>query len=316
MNYFIVNPNSRSGKGHKIWKTILEELNKTDIKYKVYFTSTEYNGTYIAKQITKNNSTCSITAIGGDGTVNEVINGINNFDNVTFSYIPTGSSNDFARGLSLSQNPKECLNMILNSNTTEEINIGCVKNNNHKRYFAVSCGIGFNGEVSFDALNSKIKGFLNKFKLGKLCYLFIALKRLILTKPVDMKISVDNGKFKIYNKVLLLACMNLPYEGGGFKFCPQASCSDNLLDVCIVHNISKLKILMLLPTAFKGSHINITGVSMIKCKSIKIRTTHKKAVHTDGESFDYNNNVHISCHKSRLKFITNNYNSLVEEELV
>lgn len=316
MNYFIVNPNSRSGKGYKIWENILYHLKNENIQFEVYFTSLEHNGMHVAKDITKNNLECSITAIGGDGTVNEVINGIKDLSNVTFSYIPTGSSNDFARGLCLSQNPQEALNTILNPKIIEEIDIGCVKNLENSRYFSVSCGIGFDAEVCFEALSSKIKNLLNKLKLGKLSYLGIALRRLVLTKPIDISISINKGEFKTYKNVLFLTAMNLPYEGGGFKFCPSASYIDNELDLCIVHNISKLKVLMLLPTAFKGKHTNFKGVTILKCKDIDIKTKNKRAVHTDGESFDYNDNISISCSNSKLKVVTNNKFSVTSDSLI
>ena len=303
MYHFIVNPNSRSGKGRLLWNKIYNELESKNVDYKIYFTEIENNGTKIAHEITKDSHECNIIAIGGDGTVNEVINGIKDFSKVTFSYIPTGSSNDFAKGLNLSNDYMEALDKLLNPKDFKEINIGMVSNKNEKRYFAVSCGIGFDADVCYEALNSTMKKLLNKLNLGKLTYFVIAIKRLFLSKMISMDVSFDNEQSIKYNKVFFIAAMNLPYEGGGLKLSPEAICDDDILDICLVNNLPKIKIFTLLPTAFKGKHTRFKGVNLKKCKNIDIKTSTPMAVHVDGEYFGYQNNVNISYDKHKLKVI-------------
>ena len=96
MYYFIVNPGSRSRNGKVVWQTIEEILEREQVEYRVYFTSYRYHATKLAKEITSRGEKLTLVTVGGDGTVNEVVDGIQDFNKVTFGYIPTGSSNDFA----------------------------------------------------------------------------------------------------------------------------------------------------------------------------------------------------------------------------
>ena len=303
MYHFIVNSNSRSGRGIKLWNSIFNELEIRKVDYKVYFTEVDNNGTKIAREITKEYPQCNIIAIGGDGTVNEVINGIRDFSKVIFSYIPTGSSNDFAKGLGLCNNPMKALDNILNPKNYKEINVGSVSDKDNKRYFVVSCGIGFDADVCFEALNSTIKNILNKFNLGKLTYVGIAFKRLLLSKMVNMDVSFDNKDYIRYDKVFFIAAMNMPNEGGGLNLCPEALCDDDILDVCLINEIPKMKIATLLPTAYKGKHTKFKGVNLKKCQKIGVRTNVPLAVHVDGEYFGYKNEISMSYDECKLKVV-------------
>ena len=113
MYYFIVNPSSRSGHGKEVWQTVEEILDQEDVEYRVYFTAHRYHATKLAQEITAQNTRLTLVAIGGDGTVNEILNGIRDFSTVTFAYIPTGSGNDFARALGLPSDTAEAVNNIL-----------------------------------------------------------------------------------------------------------------------------------------------------------------------------------------------------------
>ena len=97
MYYFIVNPASRSGNGKYVWQKAEKILDQENTEYRVYFTSYQGHATKLARDITARGERLTLIAVGGDGTVNEVLNGIRDFSRVIFGYIPTGSSNDFAR---------------------------------------------------------------------------------------------------------------------------------------------------------------------------------------------------------------------------
>jgi diacylglycerol kinase family enzyme len=112
--HFIVNENARSGKGKRIWDEIKDKVAKMNIDWQVHFTRYRGHGVKMVQEITLAEEECTIIAIGGDGTVNEVVNGIVNFEHVTLAYIPAGSGNDFARGLKLTTDPLKALDIILN----------------------------------------------------------------------------------------------------------------------------------------------------------------------------------------------------------
>ena len=102
MYNFIVNPNARSGLGQSVWNELEAILRKENIDYQVFYTKYQKHATSIVREITSDGEDHTIVALGGDGTVNEVVNGIVHFDKTILGYIPIGSSNDFARSLNLS----------------------------------------------------------------------------------------------------------------------------------------------------------------------------------------------------------------------
>ena len=110
MYNFIVNPNARSGLGQSVWKELEAILRKDNIEYQVCYTKYQKHATSIVREITSDGEDHTIVALGGDGTVNEVVNGIVHLDKTILGYIPIGSSNDFARGLELPTNPEDALN--------------------------------------------------------------------------------------------------------------------------------------------------------------------------------------------------------------
>lgn len=303
MYYFIVNPASSSGKGMKIWQTIEKQLRKEHTPYHVFFTSHHGHGEKLAKLISSRHAPCTIIAVGGDGTANEVINGLINLEKIQFGYIPSGSGNDLAAGLGLKTNPLAALQVILKPTNIKPVSIGCVHTPEKTYRFIVSSGIGYDAAVCHEAINSNIKKFLNRFKLGKLTYLGIALKHLLLLRSASVSMVLDDRRQFEFDDVFFITGMNLRYEGGGFQFCPEADPTDDYLDLCLVEKMSKLRILRILPTAFKGEHVNFDGVHIYRCKKAVIRTIAPLPVHTDGEKAGFQRLITMKLESQKLNFI-------------
>lgn len=303
MYTFIVNPNARSGLGMQIWTELQGTLEQRKIQYEVCLTRSRNHAFHFTKALTGDGKEHMIIAMGGDGTVNEVINGIQDYSKVTFGYIPIGSSNDFARGLSLTGDPGRALNVVLDIPHIEEIDVGSITYGMKTRKFAVSSGIGFDAAICHEAMVSRIKVFLNRIGLGKLTYAGIALHRILFDAPVRINIQTDQGDTVTFEQAYFAAVMNLPYEGGGFKFCPQARCNDGQLDILVIANMSKFKILALLPTAFKGWHVRFKGVYTYRCREVSIETSKALPVHTDGEAVFLKRQIHVSCAPQKLRMI-------------
>ncbi len=304
MYHFIVNPNARSGLGKKIWKDLEQALRSKKIEYKVYYTKYQKQATAIAKEITSDGEEHIVVALGGDGTVNEVVNGIVNYDKTIFGYIPIGSSNDFARGLELPTDPQEALENILKCPNLHPMNIGEIHYKDKKRRFAVSCGVGFDADICHEEVVSHVKKFLNKLKLGKLTYVMIALHRLFMTTPCDVKVILDDKKELTFPKTYFVALMNNRYEGGGAKFCPKADNSDDKIDFAVAYNMPKLKVLALFPTAFMGLHVHFKGVYIGKAAKIEIQAKKALPIHTDGEPIFLQNHVVAKCAPKKIRVIT------------
>lgn len=303
MYHFIVNPNSRSGRGRIVWNELEPILKSKQVSYHVYFTKYQKHATAIAAQITSDDSQHIIIALGGDGTVNEVVNGIQNYEKNIFAYIPIGSSNDFARSLKLPTEPAEALHNILTHKYICPINVGALHYQNKIRLFAGSSGMGFDAAVCHEAVVSPFKRTLNKLKLGKLTYAAIALHRLLVTTPQELTITIDGMEKHSFSSAYFISVMNTTYEGGGLKFCPYAQIDDDKLDIIVVSDMPKLKILALLPTAFFGLHRFFKGVHLYTCHDVSIETVKPLPVHTDGEPIFLQRRMTVSCLPEKLRII-------------
>lgn len=303
MYIFIVNPHARSGLGHVVWDELESILQRRNILYQVYFTKYQKHAAQITKKITSDGGEHTLIALGGDGTINEVINGIADFEKIVLGYIPIGSSNDFARSLNIPTAPRDALELILSSHKTCNLNIGTLQYQNRQKRFAVSAGIGFDAAICHEAVISKLKIALNRLHLGKFTYAGIALHRLFLASPQKMTITLDHQKELIFSSAYFASIMNHKYEGGGLKFCPNALPDDNILDVIVISDISKLKILTLLPTAFAGWHTFFKGVQVYRCRHVQICTERTLPVHTDGEPVFLQKSISACCASKMLQVI-------------
>lgn len=280
---FIINPNSRSGKGGMVWEFIHPELLKRGVEHDYYHTSYSGHATQLAKTITSDGQEHNLIVLGGDGTVNEVINGIQDIRKVTLGYIPTGSGNDFARGMKISKDPLKALDTILSPKEIRKVDIGLLSKAGKNRKFAISAGIGFDAAICHQVAISKYKYILNRLKLGKLSYVFVALNRLFQDKTANAEVFIDAKAVQNFKKVYFVAIMNQPFEGGGFRFCPKAKADDRKLDVIVISSLPKLIVLMLLPTAFKGWHVIFPGITVMQGEKVSVIMDHPLAIHTDGE---------------------------------
>lgn len=304
MYHFIVNPHARSGHGEKTWQIVEEELKKRQIKYVVYFTEHVYHATEITKSLTYAGTQRKIIVVGGDGTVNEVINGLINIENVTLGYIPAGSSNDLARALKIPSVPIEALELVLKPKYISQMDIGEITYGYNKRRFIVSAGIGFDAAICHKAFKSELKKKLNKVKLGKLTYLGIGVGELFGRKPFKTTLVLDDARRITFNKTLFAAVQNNKYEGGGFMFCPKANNNDGMLDVMIADSIPSPKAAFVLSMALKGKHTEMKGIHTYTASNIELITDSKQPVHLDGESCFFQTRISMKCMDTKLKFMT------------
>lgn len=304
MNYtFIVNPKSRSGRGGMVWNLVEPELRKRRINYQVYYTEHARHAIEITAEITADGQEHTLIVVGGDGTIDEVVNGIRDCSKVTLGYIPTGSGNDFTRALRLPTEIHAALENILDHGRKIPMDVGRLSCGGNTYRFAVSTGIGFDAAVCHRAAVSSIKVFLNKLGLGKLTYLVIALKWILSEHPMSAEIQMDGEKIRKFEHTYFTAVMNHPYEGGGFFFCPEAQVNDQMLDVIVVSELPKWKILLLLPTAFFGKHVRFKGISIYRCKEIEVKMSKKLPVHADGEPIAEGYTIKASLEPEQIQVI-------------
>lgn len=303
MYEIIFNPGSKSSKGLAVWDTIEQILYDREIPYLFYRTTHPGHAKELVHNITSDKNPHTFIVIGGDGTLNEVLNGICYPDLTTLGLIPSGSGNDFARAMNIPANPTKALSLILNTKSPTPINYGEAFLPNGYRRFLISCGCGFDSDVCRDAQISPLKPVLNRLHMGKLIYTLVALKKLIGKSVFSAALKTDNGQIKKINDVFFLTVMNTIYEGGGYMFCPDTRPDDDMLSLLTVDDLKRREIIPLLPRAKKGKHLGHKGITIEPVKAVSMKFSKSVYLHTDGEVHGKYDHIKIACAKEHIHFL-------------
>ena len=284
--HVVVNPAGASGRAWSLWKSLEPIFRESHHEIVLDCSSHDDRITDICKRITTTNEDTYLIIIGGDGTINEAVNGIVNFEKTYFGFIPCGSGNDLGKDLQLPKDKTEIAKQLLKCEVKRECDVGEVilydDEKTFTRRFNISCGFGYDAEICAFVEASKLKKVLNKMRLGKLVYLFEGAKVIFSTQLTPMTLTYNNQTYH-YEKCLFTVGMNHAYEGGGFKFCPDADANDRKLDICIAEKLSRLDFFMIFPYAYGGNHNRFEGIHLDRCEAITLEASRPLYVHTDGE---------------------------------
>ena len=286
----IVNLLSGNGKPKKILPDIESYLQKHQILYRIEYTRYKGHATDLAKECKKDPNIHLMIAIGGDGTLHEVINGLYPSD-LPVGFIPAGSGNDFAKEMGLEKDPIRVLEKILRMEK-KQIDIGKVND----RYFINVASIGFDGLVARIANQSKFKRLF-----GKLVYVYGVIRAIAFFRPQQIEMTVD-GQVYSFQKIWLIAFGNHRYYGGGMAICPQAKNDDGQFDICVIKDLSHFKLLSLFPTIFFGKHVHFSEVKVIKGEKIELKLKNQMVLQMDGEIFDAKM-IHVEIIKKGLTIV-------------
>lgn len=314
---FLVNPASSSGNGKKIWNQAEQYLLSNHVKYRCLFLKEPGDAGRIAHSLTSGTKRSVIVIVGGDGTVNECINGISDFHNCILGFIPAGSANDLALTLGLPSDPLKILKMILSPKKVCSLNIGQVgiesedgadnkKTSTSLSRFVVSSGIGYDAAICYESSQSSLKQFVNRIHAGKLSYTLTALKMLYAMKPMRLSVITDGRNLYSYENVYFVCAMNSRSEGGGYPFCPKADPTDDILDLMIVEGLRKPFVLLGMPAAKLGLHTILKGIHILRCSRATVCVSRKDppaCVHMDGEHAGFSRKIVWSLSEERLKMI-------------
>lgn len=301
MYYFIVNETARTGKGLAVWTKVKEILEEKQIHYHAVKTKYKGHATELAEQISRKaegtGKEINLVVLGGDGTLNEVVNGIGDFSKVRIGLIPTGSGNDFARGIGQKTSVEESVERVLASQEDLLLDLGKVTYEGGERpyLFAISSGMGMDAIVCKKAFTSKLKTFLNKLKLGKLTYLLITVQTLATMKTGKLSVKVidepqdepetdwEKGKILSYKKLIFAAAMNLRAEGGGVPMAPKADPADGKLSVCFAHGVPKFMTYFVLPFLVLAKHEKLPCFHVENVSGCRLELDEPMTLHADGE---------------------------------
>ena len=283
MYYFIVNPNAGSRKGMHCWEEIKTYLLTEGIEFRELLTKGEGDAMRFAERITGRGRPDVIVVVGGDGTLHETVSGMKKETEAKLAFIPAGSGNDFARGIGYFTDPIKRMKMILSEENGTEIDVGNTYTSGASGCFLVSSGIGYDARVCHMVNHAKSKKVLNCLRMGKLTYLGIGLRGLFAAELFAVRLVLDDSREEMFHDVLFASVHNLPYEGGGLKFSPDARPDDGFLNLCIVAGISKVKMIRLLSKVPGGKHIGCPGVYSFRCRKAEFFMEKPQFFHMDGE---------------------------------
>ncbi|NBI08131.1 diacylglycerol/lipid kinase family protein [Senegalia massiliensis] len=287
---FIINPVAGRNRKKDIVPIIKNKFKNIDYKYIITHTKDIDDARLITMKYLKQDYKI-IVAIGGDGTVREVASGIKEMNKGILGIIPMGTGNDLARTLNIPLSPDKALDRILDHNI-RNINIAKVEQNK----FLNVASIGIDAEI---VKNTRI--FKGLFK-GKLAYTLGVLRTLFIFKPKSVTIKYDD--IEKNEKVLLVAVANGNYYGGGMMISPNSKIDDNQLDICIIKNISKIKLLFLFPSVYNGKHGKYKKyVKFISANSLKIYSKEKIFLNVDGDILEKKGLIQFDLYNKNIKVI-------------
>ncbi len=271
---FIVNPTAGRGRVAKVLGELREEILTAQLQHTVEITRGPGDARLLAARASKDDI---VVAVGGDGTVNEAVNGVVE-SKATLATIALGSGNDFARMLRVRPGING-LREYLTQGLRRQIDLGWIEfvrkdGSKSSRYFANGLGIGFDAQVS-------IQSGRIKYLRGLPLYLLALLRTLPRYSAGKFHVEIDG---QIDERMCFLIYIgNGAYEGGGFKLTPDASINDGLLDVCMIDPVSITRALRVLPGAIKGLHVRQPEVSLWKGTRIVVTGYSPFPAHVDGE---------------------------------
>jgi diacylglycerol kinase (ATP) len=256
-------------------RPLIKEYGSADWSGTVYPT----HATELAKQAGEQGYEM-IIAIGGDGTVHEVINGIMQLPadrRPALGVVPVGSGNDFAHAIGVPLRSDRALAHAL-SGEPSAIDVGVMTDEHgRKEYFDNTLGIGFDTVVT-------IRSHRLPLLRGFLMYLTAVIQTIILNHdPTGMQIDADGRKWHQQN-IMLVMC-NGPREGGGFLVAPDAKLDDGILHYAMIENCSRFTMFRIVPEVMKGTHGKFKQVTLGSCTSMSVTADHPMYVHADGEIY-------------------------------
>jgi diacylglycerol kinase (ATP) len=276
----IVNPVAGAYSTRRKWPLISRLLKRIGLRFDFEYTEGVGHAIELAR-VAASDGYRFLVAVGGDGTVNEVANGIlysTNTANTALGIISTGTGSDFIRSAGISRDYATACSALTSSKRLS-IDVGVVEYQNKgktlKRFFINAAGVGFDAAVVRETER------LPKFFGGTVPYVAGLLRTLLTYKNKSVVVRV--GDEVENHRVLNVAVANGGYLGGGMHIAPEAELGDSLLDMVMVGDMGKFELIKELPTVYKGTHINHPKVRMKKATHITIESPEPVLVYADGE---------------------------------
>ncbi len=268
--FLIVNLIAGQGRCKQIFPAVQKELDRHHVNYDLHYTNEPEEATDVARMGIEAGFT-HIVAMGGDGTVNEVANGVVGSDAV-LAVIPAGSGNDFIHMTGIPSDFHKAIEVLLHGHE-RTIDLGRVDDS---RYFVNGLGIGIDAQVARDVLK------MERLR-GAIAYLYAAVKEVLRFPAFPVKLTGSGWSEE--KKCLSLGFANGKYCGGGFKLAPLAEIDDGKIDIGAIGDFPKLERFIRLPQVRKGEHLKLSRVSYHQDVKVTVSSEAKLTAHIDGEPY-------------------------------
>ena len=273
----ILNPVAGRGYGAKVESELRQHLEAEGVDFDLVRTDGPWHAAELAEQAA-NDGFEIVVAAGGDGTTNEVVNGLmaasQNGLSGTLGVIPVGSGSDFANNVGIPAGLQDACRRLASGQTRIVDVCRVTVQDQRPRYFDNTVNVGFGGIVTVEAL--KVKRLR-----GMALYLPVVLKTVFLAQNPRVTVEYDDQVLAL--PAVMICVGNGPREGGGFFCTPHAQPDDGLLDVCIVREIGRVAMLGLVPHFMKGTHVGREPVTMVRARRVTISSPDDLVAHMDGE---------------------------------
>jgi len=275
-----VNPTAGAGKTAKRWPQIKQLLESIGLDFSYELTEAPGHAVELAKSAAKKGSKVVIS-VGGDGTINEIVNGLHDsrcLGDVMLGIISTGTGADYIRTLGIPRSYREACKRLLSPKYLK-VDIGiveCVNNDQTvQRLFVNFAGLGIDAEI--------VKATTQKYKaLGyETSYLLGLLTTLMLYKNEEISLAVDGEIDE--RKVCTVLMGHGKYGGGGMLTTPDADPCDGLFDVLIIGDLTKPDLLCSLPRIYKGTHLSHPKVTVKRARKVEVQTERRMIIQADGD---------------------------------
>ena len=265
--------NSKAGKGKatNLCRSLEVLLKSNNLPYEIISKSNpEDTSTELRLKIAAGGFV-RVVAIGGDGLVNLCLQEVAERD-IALAVIPAGTGNDFARAVgSHKKSVAEIFNAVL-SHEPSAIDLGLITGDFGKRWYVQVLSTGF------DALVNKLANRIS-WPRGQIKYTLATIFTLARFKPIEYEVTIDDKHLK--QDFMLLSVANGETYGGGMRICPNASNSDGVFDILLVHPVSKIVLLTIFPKVFAGKHVPHPRIEIIKGR--KVQLSANASAFADGE---------------------------------
>ena len=285
--FTIVNPNAGNGKGKKDWARISSLFARENIPVFAKFTENKGQAIELARVAVEKGFT-HLISVGGDGTLNEVVNGIFTQDkhspkDILIGMIPVGTGNDWGRMFGIPLVYEGAVNVIREKKTMLH-DIGVVNYSSgtlqQKRYFINIAGLGFEAMVVNKTNKQKDKG-----KSSQAIYLYNLLSSLISYKKTNADIIIDGKKSTC--RIFSVNVGNGKYCGGGMRQTPDAMPDDGLLDITVIREMGRIEIIKSLKLLYDGTILSHPKVDGYRSTNLKVVTESPLYIEADGESLGH-----------------------------